>query len=81
MTIISGDALVRIFEYLILDMKVESGACAYVVTAYKSTAVTHSVVGNFTDKDDLNLIVAKHTRIGRRSENFGYFLIAKGSFL
>eukprot|EP00009_Paramoeba_aestuarina_P010924 CAMPEP_0201526994 /NCGR_PEP_ID=MMETSP0161_2-20130828/33637_1 /ASSEMBLY_ACC=CAM_ASM_000251 /TAXON_ID=180227 /ORGANISM="Neoparamoeba aestuarina, Strain SoJaBio B1-5/56/2" /LENGTH=281 /DNA_ID=CAMNT_0047927609 /DNA_START=109 /DNA_END=950 /DNA_ORIENTATION=+ len=31
----------------------------YVVTAQKPTAVTHSVVGNFTDSDDLNLIVCK----------------------
>ena len=46
-------------------MKPDAGACAYVVTAHKSTAVTHSAVGNFTDKDDLNLIVAKHTRIGK----------------
>ena len=45
-------------------MKPDAGACAYVVTAHKSTAVTHSAVGNFTDKDDINLIVAKHTRIG-----------------
>lgn len=44
-------------------MKAESGACAYVVTAHKSTAVTHSAVGNFTHENDLNLIVAKLTRI------------------
>ena len=41
----------------------DSGACAYVVTAHKSTAVTHTVVGNFTSPTDLNLIVGKHTRI------------------
>ena len=44
-------------------MKPDSGACAYVVTAHKSTAVTHSAVGNFTHENDLNLIVAKLTRI------------------
>ena len=41
----------------------DSGACAYIVTAHKSTAVTHTVVGNFTSPTDLNLIVGKHTRI------------------
>jgi len=35
----------------------------YVVTAQKPTSVTHSVVGNFTGPDDLNLIIAKCTRI------------------
>uniref|UniRef100_A0A6N2MA95 DNA damage-binding protein 1 n=1 Tax=Salix viminalis TaxID=40686 RepID=A0A6N2MA95_SALVM len=35
----------------------------YVVTAHKPTNVTHSCVGNFTSPQDLNLIVAKCTRI------------------
>ncbi|KAM7524858.1 hypothetical protein LguiA_014760 [Lonicera macranthoides] len=35
----------------------------YVVTAHKPTNVTHSCVGNFTGPNDLNLIVAKCTRI------------------
>ncbi|GBG61192.1 hypothetical protein CBR_g19725 [Chara braunii] len=35
----------------------------YVVTAHKPTAVTHSAVGNFTSPSELNLIVAKCTRI------------------
>ncbi|XP_057415588.1 DNA damage-binding protein 1a [Lotus japonicus] len=35
----------------------------YVVTAHKPTNVTHSCVGNFTGPQDLNLIVAKCTRI------------------
>ena len=45
----------------------ESGACAYVVTAHKSTAVSHSCVGNFTSKDDVNLIIGKQNRIGKVS--------------
>ncbi|KAG5254644.1 DNA DAMAGE-BINDING PROTEIN 1B [Salix purpurea] len=35
----------------------------YVVTAHKPTNVTHSCVGNFTSPQELNLIVAKCTRI------------------
>ncbi|XP_051128213.1 DNA damage-binding protein 1-like [Andrographis paniculata] len=35
----------------------------YVVTACKPTSVTHSCVGNFTGPQDLNLIVAKCTRL------------------
>ncbi|KAI8524591.1 hypothetical protein RHMOL_Rhmol13G0160800 [Rhododendron molle] len=35
----------------------------YVVTAHKPTNVTHSCVGNFTSSQELNLIVAKCTRI------------------
>ena len=44
----------------------ESGACAYVVTAHKSTAVTHSCVGNFTSATDVNLIIGKTNRIGKQ---------------
>lgn len=35
----------------------------YVATAQPPTAVTHSLVGNFTAADDVNLIVAESTRI------------------
>ena len=35
----------------------------YVVTAHKPTAVNAAVVGNFTAPDDLNLIIAKNTRL------------------
>eukprot|EP00252_Welwitschia_mirabilis_P019638 TRINITY_DN4603_c0_g1_i1.p1 TRINITY_DN4603_c0_g1~~TRINITY_DN4603_c0_g1_i1.p1 ORF type:complete len:1092 (+),score=216.35 TRINITY_DN4603_c0_g1_i1:257-3532(+) len=35
----------------------------YVVTAHKPTNVTHSCVGNFTSPNDINLIIAKCTRI------------------
>lgn len=35
----------------------------YVVSANKPTIVSHSVVGNFTSPYDLNLILAKGTRI------------------
>ncbi|XP_018327485.1 DNA damage-binding protein 1 [Agrilus planipennis] len=35
----------------------------YVVTAHKPTAVTACVTGNFTSPNDLNLIVAKTTRL------------------
>ncbi|TXG48061.1 hypothetical protein EZV62_027355 [Acer yangbiense] len=35
----------------------------YVVTAHKPTNVTHSCVGNFTTPQELNLILAKCTRI------------------
>ncbi|KAG5890187.1 hypothetical protein JTB14_010651 [Gonioctena quinquepunctata] len=35
----------------------------YVVTAHKPTAVTSCVTGNFTSPSDLNLIVAKNTRL------------------
>lgn len=35
----------------------------YSTTANKPTAVTHSLVGNFTGPDDLNLITAKTTQI------------------
>lgn len=35
----------------------------YVVTAHKPTAVTACVTGNFTSPDDLNLILAKNTRL------------------
>ena len=51
----------------------DSGACAYVVTAHKSTAVTHTVVGNFTSPTDLNLIVGKHTRIEGSFQNIHEF--------
>lgn len=36
---------------------------AYVVTAQKPTMVTHSVVGQFTGEEDMNLIIAKSTRL------------------
>ena len=42
---------------------VTSGQYNYVVTAQKPTSVTHSVVGNFTHEDELNLVVAKCTRV------------------
>jgi len=35
----------------------------YVVTAHKPSAVTACVTGNFTSKDDINLIVAKNNRL------------------
>nr|XP_023018140.1 DNA damage-binding protein 1 [Leptinotarsa decemlineata] len=35
----------------------------YIVTAHKPTAVTACVTGNFTSPSDLNLIVAKNTRL------------------
>ena len=35
----------------------------YVVTAQKSTAVSAVVVGNFTGEKDLNLLIAKNTRL------------------
>lgn len=35
----------------------------YVVTAHKPTAVNACVTGNFTSADDLNLIIARNTRI------------------
>lgn len=35
----------------------------YVVTAQKPTAVNAAVVGNFTGPNDLNLVIAKNTRI------------------
>eukprot|EP00898_Chlorokybus_atmophyticus_P002114 jgi/Chlat1/2903/Chrsp2S04662 len=35
----------------------------YVVTAHKPTNVTHSCTGNFTSPNELNLIVAKCTRV------------------
>ncbi|ELU03057.1 hypothetical protein CAPTEDRAFT_148808 [Capitella teleta] len=35
----------------------------YVVTAHKPTAVTACVTGNFTSTKDLNLIIAKNTRL------------------
>jgi len=35
----------------------------YVVTAHKPTAVTACVTGNFTSPSDLNLILAKNTRM------------------
>ncbi|CAA7054607.1 unnamed protein product [Microthlaspi erraticum] len=35
----------------------------YVVTAHKPTCVSHSCVGNFTSPQELNLIIAKCTRI------------------
>nr|CAI5832421.1 unnamed protein product [Callosobruchus analis] len=35
----------------------------YIVTAHKPTAVTSCVTGNFTSPSDLNLIVAKNTRL------------------
>lgn len=37
--------------------------CNCVVTLQKPTAVTHSVAGNFTTADHLNLIIAKCTRL------------------
>ena len=56
--------LIRFYFYLFRKGMKESGACAYVVTAHKSTAVSHSCVGNFTSKDDVNLIIGKQNRIG-----------------
>lgn len=41
----------------------QSMAHNYVVTAHKPTAVNAAVVGNFTASDDLNLIIAKNTRL------------------
>ncbi|XP_021371372.1 DNA damage-binding protein 1-like isoform X1 [Mizuhopecten yessoensis] len=35
----------------------------YVVTAHKPTAVNACVTGNFTSSDDLNLIIARNTRL------------------
>ncbi|RUS91294.1 hypothetical protein EGW08_000908 [Elysia chlorotica] len=35
----------------------------YVVTAHKPTCVTNGVTGNFTSPNDLNLIIAKNTRL------------------
>ncbi|KAK6191191.1 hypothetical protein SNE40_002929 [Patella caerulea] len=35
----------------------------YVVTAHKPTAVNACVTGNFTSPNDLNLIIAKNTRM------------------
>lgn len=35
----------------------------YVVTAQKPTAVNSAVTGNFTGPNDLNLILAKNTRL------------------
>lgn len=35
----------------------------YVVTAHKPTAVNACITGNFTSPDDLNLIIAKNTRL------------------
>ncbi|XP_013398068.1 DNA damage-binding protein 1 isoform X2 [Lingula anatina] len=35
----------------------------YVVTAHKPTAVNACVTGNFTNPDDLNLIIARNTRL------------------
>jgi DNA damage-binding protein 1 len=35
-----------------------TGCFNYVVTAHKPTAVTHSVVANFTGPNDINLITA-----------------------
>ena len=35
----------------------------YVVTAQKPTTVSAAVVGHFTGQNDLNLIVAKNTRL------------------
>uniref|UniRef100_A0A0B7AQY1 DNA damage-binding protein 1 n=1 Tax=Arion vulgaris TaxID=1028688 RepID=A0A0B7AQY1_9EUPU len=35
----------------------------YVVTAHKPTSVTNGVTGNFTSPTDLNLIIAKNTRV------------------
>ena len=34
-------------------------SCNYVVTAYKATAVSNSLTGNFTGPGDLNLIESK----------------------
>jgi DNA damage-binding protein 1 len=34
-------------------------SCNYVVTAYKATAVSNSLTGNFTGPSDLNLIESK----------------------
>ena len=42
---------------------VQTMAHNYVVTAHKPTAVNAAVVGNFTAADDLNLIIAKNTRL------------------
>lgn len=38
-------------------------SCNYIVSAYKATAVTKAVVGNFTSPTDLNLIQAKGNSI------------------
>lgn len=38
-------------------------AYSYVVSAQKPTAVNAAVTGNFTGPNDLNLIVAKNTRL------------------
>ncbi|GFR76073.1 DNA damage-binding protein 1, partial [Elysia marginata] len=35
----------------------------YVVTAHKPTCVTNGVTGHFTSPNDLNLIIAKNTRL------------------
>ncbi|XP_077865636.1 DNA damage-binding protein 1-like [Saccoglossus kowalevskii] len=35
----------------------------YIVTAHKPTAVNACVTGNFTSSGDLNLIIAKNTRL------------------
>ncbi|XP_052801738.1 DNA damage-binding protein 1-like [Mya arenaria] len=43
--------------------KQEKMANNYFVTAHKPTAVNACVTGNFTSSDDLNLIIAKNTRL------------------
>jgi DNA damage-binding protein 1 len=49
----------------------------YVVTASKPSAVFQSLRGNFTGKDDNNLILGKSTRIEiwKDTENVFYSLI------
>lgn len=46
-----------------MEVDATSSVYNYVVTAHKPTAVNLSVVGNFTSPTDINLIVAKSTRI------------------
>lgn len=50
-------------KYLCLSPSKQNMAHNYVVTAHKPTAVNAAVVGNFTAADDLNLIIAKNTRL------------------
>ena len=50
-------------SFFLLFSVVQTMAHNYVVTAHKPTAVNAAVVGNFTAADDLNLIIAKNTRL------------------
>ena len=38
-------------------------SCNYIVSAHKPTAVNQSTTGNFTSGNDLNLLIAKNTRL------------------